>query len=211
MTKIIRACVLGMIAVTLSAALASAQEAEKSPQPAQAPGRNPGPLTPLKVQIVIARYQGEKKVSSLPYTLTLNANDGYFNGIGDFIPRGGPTRLRNGAEIPVPSLAMPKESPVQGPAGPVTYKAIGTNIDCWAHSTDDGRFRVNISIEDSSVYSEGQTAQGVPKLNDIPSFRSFRSANTVMLRDGQTMQFTSVADKITGEITKIDVTVTVVK
>src|SRR5207247_8187997 len=105
----------------------------------------------------------------------------------------------------------PKESPVQGPMGPVTYQSIGTNIDCTARSTDDGRFRVDISIEDTSVYADGQTAQGTPKLHDIPSFRTFQSSNTVILKDGQSTQFTASADKISGEVTKIDVTQTGVK
>src|SRR5439155_22057251 len=32
------------------------------------------PIVPLKVQIVISRYQGEKRVSSLPFTLAVNTN-----------------------------------------------------------------------------------------------------------------------------------------
>ena len=113
--------------------------------------------------------------------------------------------------VPVPTIEAPKGSPVQGPMGPVTYHQIGTNIDCFAQSTDDGRFRVNVSIEDTSIYADGQTAQGAPKLSDIPSFRSFQSKNTVILKDGQSIQFTAAADKVTGEVTKVDVTVTVEK
>jgi hypothetical protein len=153
--------------------------------------------------------QGEKKVSSLPYILTVNANDGVKGVFGTFEPR--VARLRTGASVPVPSMASPKESPVQGPMGPVAYKPIGINIDCTAQSTDDGRFRVDISIEDTSVYSDGQTAQGVTKMSDIPSFRTFQTSNTVILKDGQSSEFTAAADRITGEVTKVDVTVTVVK
>lgn len=165
-----------------------------------------GPVVPLKVQIVMSRYHGEKKVSSLPYTLTVNANDGMIMPDGRFSPFN-IARLRTGANVPIPSVATPMETPV----GPVQYKQIGTNIDCTARSTDDGRFRVDISIEDTSVYSEGQTAEGVPKVKDIPSFRTFQSSNTVILKDGQSTQFLASADKITAEITKVDVTVTVVK
>jgi hypothetical protein len=168
------------------------------------------PLVPLKVQIVVSRYEGEKKVSSLPYTLAVNANDGFVMADGRFGPFN-VARLRTGAQVPVPSIAPPKESPIQGAMGPVTYKNIGTNIDCWAQSLDDGRFRVDISIEDTSVYADGKTAEGVAKINDIPSFRTFQSSNAVILKDGQSSQFTVAADKISGDITKVDVTVTVVK
>jgi Bacterial type II and III secretion system protein len=174
-----------------------------------APPPSPKALVPLKVLIVVSRYQGEKKVSSLPYTLTVNANDRVTGPLGQFEPR--MVQLRTGASIPVPSMAPPKESPMQGPVGPVQYKPIGINIDCTAQSTDDGRFRVDISIEDTSVYSEGQTAEGVAKMSDIPSFRTFQTSNTVILKDGQSSEFTAAADRISGEVTKIDITVTVVK
>jgi len=36
-------------------------------------------------------------------------------------------------------------------------------------------------------------------------------SNTLLLRDGQSSQLTSAADKVTGEILKVDVTLTVVK
>ena len=157
--------------------------------------------------IVISRYQGEKKVSNLPYTLLVNANDR----VAGLLPEPVIARLRTGASIPVPSMTAPKETPIQGPMGPIQYKSIGTNIDCSARSTDDGRFRVDISIEDSSVYSEGQTAEGVPKLSDIPSFRSFQTSNALILKDGQTTEFTAAADRISGEVTKVTVTLTVVK
>jgi hypothetical protein len=196
------------VAIALSAAiLASTATAQDKPLPPQ----QVGSIVPLKVTVVLSRYQGEKKVSSLPYTLMVNANDV----IGGLLPDVGPggsrvARLRTGASVPVPSVSVPKE-PSQAPAGPVQYKPIGTNIDCSARSTDDGRFRLDISIEDSSVYSDGQTAQGVPKFSDIPSFRSFQTSNALFLKDGQSTEFTAAADRITGEVTKVSVTLTVVK
>jgi len=177
---------------------------------AQDPSLRFKPVVPLRVQIVVSRYDGEKKVGSLPYTLTVNANDGFVAPDGRFNPFN-VARLRTGAKVPVPSIAPPQGSPVPGGMGPVTYQSIGTNIDCTAQSLDEGRFRVDISIEDTSVYADGKTVPGVSKIADIPSFRSFQSSNTVILKDGQSSQFTVAADKIGGDVTKVDVTVTVVK
>jgi hypothetical protein len=174
------------------------------------PQNKVAPMVPLKVDILVSRYQGDKKVSSLPYTMAVNANDGFLDMMGNYQPAN-PAQLRTGASVPVPSLAAPKESPVLGPVGPVVYKTIGINIDCWALSLDGGRFKVDIRIDDTSVYAEGQTAAGVSKIAEIPSFRTFQSHNAVMLRDGQSSQFTAAADRITGEVTKVDVTITVVK
>lgn len=199
--RILMSTVIASTAIVLGPSAATAQ---------QGPGiAKVGDLVPLKVVIVISRYQGEKKVSSLPYTLLVNANDLDQTLPGMQNPH--VARLRTGASVPVPSMASPKETPVQGPFGPVQYKSIGTNIDCSARSTDDGRFRLDISIEDSSVYTEGQSAQGVPKFSDIPSFRSFQTSNALILKDGQSTEFTAAADRITGDVTKVVVTVTVVK
>jgi hypothetical protein len=45
----------------------------------------------------------------------------------------------------------------------------------------------------------------------MPVFRSFRSTNTLVLRDGQTRQFTAATDRVSGEVVRIDVTLNVVK
>ena len=174
----------------------------------------PRALTPLKLQIVIARYQGEKKISSLPYTLSVNANDGRMVN-GQWVPYG--MNLRMGAKVPVPVVAPPGDrKQAEGPtsyaaAFGYNYQDVGTNIDCSVTTIDGGRFRVELRIEDSSVYADGQAAQGAPRLNDIPTFRTFRVNNPLILRDGQSSQFTVATDKISGEVVKIDVTLTVVK
>ena len=45
----------------------------------------------------------------------------------------------------------------------------------------------------------------------MPAFRSFKSNFTVLLRDGQTTQYTSAVDPVSGEVMKIDVTLNVIK
>src|SRR5262245_34793145 len=92
---------------------------------AQAPNK---PLIPLKIQVTIARYEGDKKVSSLPYILAVTAN--------------GPQGV---------SMRMGSQVPVAGGPGVVNYQNIGTNIDCSATSVDDGRFTVRLTVNDSSI------------------------------------------------------------
>jgi hypothetical protein len=188
------------LAVTLLSSPAVAQQTAPAAKPKV---ENPAekPLVPLDIQIVISRFQGEKKVSSLPYALAVNANDHELS------------RLRMGANVPVPSMAAPKGNPtgITGAMpGPVTYRDIGTNIDCTAHSLDDGRFQLLISVEDTSVYTNVQDAT-TPTVGDMPVFRSFRSTNTLVLRDGQTRQFTAATDRVSGEVVRIDVTLKVAK
>jgi hypothetical protein len=164
-------------------------------------------ITPLKVQIVFSKYLGEKKVASLPYTLTCNDDRQ-------------PVQLRMGIEVPV-LVTPPKEGPPS-----FNYKNVGTNIDCRAGMTGDGRFRLEMSVEQSSIYSavdekarrataegEGRPTWGVTDtpLANVPMFRSFRSTFAPVLRDGQTAQYTVATDPVSGEVVKIDVTLTVLK
>lgn len=195
-----------LLILGLTATLLSVRAVAQQPQPAPGPivvNKAPAekPLVPLDVQILVSRYQGEKKVSSLPYALAVTANDLEMS------------RLRMGANVPVPSMAAPKGNPtgMSGPMpGPVHYRDIGTNIDCVAKTLDDGRFQLLISVEDSSVYTNVQDGT-TPTVGDMPVFRSFKSTNHLVLKDGQTRQFTAATDRVSGEVVKIDVTLRVVK
>lgn len=200
MTKHLQTLTFTVLFVLAAGAAGFTQEPSKTqPASAAAPVQSRKPLTPLKVQVVVSRYQGDKRISNLPYTLSVNAN-------------GGKVSLRMGAQVPVPVAAAPAIDGKQMPAmGPVQYKDVGTNVDCFASTTDDGRFNVNIAIEDASVYTDGQTAQGAPRLDDVPAFRSFRSSMVLLLKDGQSMPLMTATDKISGEVVRVDVTLTVVK
>src|SRR5262249_30715465 len=175
-----------------STALVSTQENGKEKQAAAAPARVAPPTIPLKIQIVIARYQGDKKISSMPYNLS--------------VITGRPANLRMGTKIPVTMLMMsnvPKDAPT---GGPVQYQDVGTNIDCTATQLEDGRFSLGLTIEDSSVYPDDQGAS-----HPNPTFRSFRTSNGIALRNGETGTFTTATDKVTGETVKVDVTLPIVK
>jgi hypothetical protein len=178
-----------------------AGQAQPAPSPAPAPagpstGQALGPLVPLDVVVVVNRYQGEKRVSTLPYNLAVNANDRTISS------------LRMGARVPVQRAA----GLVGGPGfAQVEYQSVGTDIDCFARTMDDGRFQVNLIINDSSIY-ENVPGSVKPSADDnSPVFRSFKSTNTLVLRDGQTRQFTAATDRVNGEVVRIEVTLRVVK
>ena len=169
-----------------STVLAQGQDKEKAP----------APVTPLKVQVVIARYQGEKKISSMPYLLTMNV--------------GQRSNLRMGTQVPVSVTSIDSrttDGKAIPPPGAIQYRDVGTNIDCSAQALDDGRFQMGITVDDSSVYGDEQAS--TPKGN--PSFRSFRTVNSMVIRNGETFQFTAATDKVTGETIKVEVTLTVLK
>ncbi|HKE88244.1 MAG TPA: hypothetical protein VKB50_31020 [Vicinamibacterales bacterium] len=184
---------------------ASAQEPERQPQPPQPPAQGTqvrgvrGPVTPLEVQVTISRYQGEKKISSMPYMLAVNANST-------------DAQLTLNVDVPVAATTFvpaDDKSPPPGPLMSFNYRPVGTNIVCGASSADDGRFEITIGVDETSVVpsSEGQ----VGTRPGMPAFRNFKSRNRLLLRDGQTRQYTAATDRISGETVRVDVMLKVVK
>jgi hypothetical protein len=198
---------LGLIALGESAGAAAQAPKEQAQTPGLVtPTPQLPPLIPLSVQVVVSRYQGEKKVSSLPYTLAVNANASRQGTAGSTV-----SSLRMGVEIPLSTTAPSPDGKSLAAPGPIQYRPFGTNIDAWANSIDANRFQVNVSIEDSSIYTTEQAASASPKASDLPVFRSYRYKNELVLRDGQSAQFTAATDRVTGEVIKVDVTLSVLK
>jgi hypothetical protein len=176
-----------------SGVIARAQQPAAPPAAASAPAQPvaQAPLTPLKLQVVISKYQGEKKVSSLPYTLAVNANES-----------GRQAELTSAIQVLIPIVTVNEKT-----TGPV-YKDVGTSIKCAAAAMDGGRFKLELAVEDASVYPESKIpADGARG----PWLQTFRSSQTLILKDGQTTQYTTATDKVSGDVVKIDVTLTVVK
>ena len=167
-------------------------------------------LTPLELEVVISRYQGEKRISSVPYLLAVNAA----NDIGRAVE----TMLNMGTEVPVPTAAFTpvtpqdKEKAGEPPFNPLrsyNYRSVGTNITASAATSAEGRFEIRLFIDDTSIYRTDSKDGGF--VADMPVFRSFRSRNTLLLRDGQARQYTAATDRVSGEVVRVDVTLRVLK
>lgn len=179
--------------VLLATASLAAQEAVQPPP-------NPRTAEPvsLKVSLVFARYQGDKKISSVPHVLWVTANQNR-------------TSLRMGTQIPVPTTVFGKEGER---SQSYTYKDVGTNIDCGATTASGGLFKLVLTVEDSSVYYPDQSdtaTKPTSAATGAPAFRSFNSTFTLFLRDGQTAQSTSATDPVSGQVIKLDATINVQK
>ncbi len=151
--------------------------------------------TPLKVQVVLSRYDGERKLASMPYTMLVNAGE-----------RDNRVTLRMGVALPI--AAAGKDGPT------VSFHDVGTNMDCSAVAVDGGRYRINLAVNHSSVFEsdQKQLQAAVPRPGDSAQLiRSFTSSFVLNLRDGETGQSIAATDPVTGETMKIDVTVHVVK
>ena len=175
--------VLTALALLVSSALgAVAQETAKPKPDPLTPS-----VTPLRVQVVLSEYDGEKKVSSLPYTFTVNADERK--------ARPG-SLIRNGVRVPIITT---KDQ--------FTYVDIGTNLDCSATLQEDGRYKLQMALERSSISSEASTSGG----SGTPMIRQFRVDLNPVLKDGQTVESVASTDPLTGHVHHVSVTLNVIK
>lgn len=170
-----------LLVLTLPAPGAQAQEKAEKPK---------GPATPLKLQVVLNRHDGERKVGSWPYTLSLNADD---------------AQARTCAAMMVPLKYQAPEA-----HGNVVYKSVGNTVECRAESLADGRFKVACSVEQSTV-DPRKTAESEAIALLPPVLRSFKAEGAVILRDGQTAQYVAGSDPLSGETLKVDLTLNVAR
>jgi hypothetical protein len=162
-------------------------------QSAQASGQTPKEViekTPLKVTVVISRWQGEKRISNLPFTLYVNTHDN--------------TSLRMQSDVPITSTHPDEKT--GAPVTTVLMRSVGTSLDVnarLASGTPSGRFAIHLTVSDSQV--------SAPATGGRPAITSFTSTSYLLLRDGETQQFTTATDKTTGDVVKVDVTLNVLK
>jgi hypothetical protein len=108
---------IALVAALMAPLAAQEPPPPQPPQASQPPGgrKTPAPI-PLKVTVLLSRFQGDKRISSMPYVLGVMAS-----GWG----AGPKTTLRMGLEVPVATSSNVAVSPV-------SYRNVGTNIDCGA-------------------------------------------------------------------------------
>jgi hypothetical protein len=183
------------LALALVAPLAPAALAQEKPAP---PAQQTAAMVPLKLDIVISRTAGEKKISSMPYSLWVTAN----------APAGGAlTRLRMGVTVPIlATVFASKEGAESQPMRSYTNRDIGTNIDASASTAADGRYAVGITLNDSGLSAKVDGA-----VEGAPLLRNFTSHFYLLLRDGQTATYSSATDPVTGETLNVQVTLSVLK
>lgn len=193
MRRMIAALLLATFAMTT--ARVSAQDKPKSEEaPTEARTTEP---TPVKVSVTFVEFEGEKKVKSLPYTLVVVAD-------------GKPPKsvLKMGSRVPV---YTGKENGMQ-------YLDVGSNIDCQANRSKDNTFDLKLDLDRSWVEGDvsvpvdrGTSSQTSNGQFPEPIVRQFRSALTLSLRDGQTVESAFATDPLSGKVFKVEVSLSVVK
>src|SRR6478609_8183182 len=130
LARTVGVCALAFVLVGVSVIQAHAQAATPPPPPP------PLPTQAAQVDVVLARYQGDKKTSSLPFTLMLTAEQ-----------RAGTVSIRMGVDVPVGTSTsnVTQTTGAQGgsPRAVETTKAVteyrnvGTSIDSSVSRVDE--------------------------------------------------------------------------
>src|SRR5579859_6136423 len=165
----------------------SGLRAQDAPKPPSSPKKDDlvQAVTSLRIQVVFMEFEGDKKVSSLPYTLSVNADE----------RRGRPnSQVRSGTRVPI---ATDKDK--------YTYLDIGTNIDCSASLQDDGRFKLQMTVERSAI--SGDVSSAITS----PIIHQFRAESNPVLKDGQTVESIVATDPLNGHVYHVSVTLNVIK
>lgn len=152
--------------------------------------------TPLKIQVVFSEYDGEKKVSSMPYSLSVWSDERS--------PERWRGSLRVGLKMPI--FTAGKDSQIQ-------YMDVGTDMDCFVQRQDEGRFKVNFQVRRTSVNALEAAAKesATADIGGRPILRNFSAQGDLVLRDGQTALATTAADPLSGRILRVEITLNVVK
>jgi len=153
-------------------------------------------LTPIKVQIVFTELDGDKRVSSMPYSFTVVSDErmgGKYS-----------TSIRTGIRVPIET---------DGKEQKTTYLDIGSNIDCGIETENDSRFHVYLTFERSALYpnKSGEGEKLVTNPGGNPLVRTFRGSENLILKDGQTSENLVSTDPLNGHTVHVSVTINVQK
>ena len=167
-----------------------------APQSAAASAQS-APLLAARIDLLISRFQGEKRVATLPYSFNTTITHPSF-GVSN-------VSVRLGSQVPVPGSQVP---------GTFRYQDVGISIGVSGVTPlPDGRYRLNVNLEDSSLLSSDATAEErrISNTNPGPVIRSNSFSSNLIVRDGQPQQFSVGTDKVSGETLKAELTLTVLK
>jgi hypothetical protein len=170
--------------------------AQDKPQEKSKSDDKPRPSVPIKVQIVFTEFDGDKKISSMPYSFMVIADERMGGNYS--------TSLRTGVRVPVEVGSKDQQT---------IYMDIGSNIDCGVRSEEDGRFRLLLTVDRSALYPnkspEGERMVANP--NGQPVIRQFRTSENLVLKDGQTSENIMSTDPLNGHTLRVSVTINVQK
>jgi hypothetical protein len=115
-----------------------------------------------------------------------------------------------GTEVPTPF------QPGTNGGKTYTYQTVGMDISAQVRAGQEGRHYLTLSYTDTAAAdaprAEAPRSESFgATLQAIPVLRSWSMSNALLIRDGQTLPFGSVVDRLTGDVVKSEVTFTLIR
>jgi hypothetical protein len=88
------------------------------------------------------------------------------------------------------------------------FKNAGVDAQVTAQALPDGRFRLEVSFEETSVLAGGG-GPTAPSDGGNPILQVVKGESRIVVREGETVPFASAVDPVTGEIVRVDVAIDV--
>lgn len=183
----------------LFVSLAFAQFASPQEKAAETKQERVDRQTPLRIQLLLTEFDGDKKIASMPYSFLVNSAEP-----GPLFHES--TKIRDGVRVPVEKTN----------SGERTWTDIGTNIDCWAQPVTENRHKVTIRVDYSALIIDNNNARSLGVAADksgliLPAVHQVTMEFSPVLKDGQPSEISTVTDPFNGHVFKVSVIATVVK
>lgn len=96
--------------------------------------------------------------------------------------------------------------------GSLQYRAVGTDLECRASEAGAGRYLVETKVSHGPMYRLPAAGTGPPGpgslFAEMPLFRTVEATVSSIYRDGQTSSPVVARDPVSGEVSRVSVTVT---
>ena len=166
--------------------LAAAPGVQAQDPPAKASEEYKAPGKRLLVRFQETRLRGESTTASRPCTVALHADAGR-------------------ARVFVGTLAAITVADKNAPAS--MFKGAGVEARVSATTLADGRYRLDARFEESFVLA-ASTGTDATTAGGNPILQIVKGESQVTLREGETVPFANAVDPVTGEVVRVDLTLT---
>jgi type II secretory pathway component HofQ len=179
MRKTIGICLLALLAVA-PASVAQSPPAASPPVAEKTPGKR------LLVRFQESRLRGDATTATRSCTLLLQAD-------------GGPARVFVGTQAAI--TVADQNAPT------TVFKNAGIEARVTATTLPDGRYRLDAAFEESSLLAAGGGSDTAVTSGN-PILQVVKGESRIGLREGEAVPFASAVDPVTGEVVRIDLSVT---
>ncbi len=131
----------------------------------------------VRVQFILSRRQGDRKIASRPYAVVLQADQETTG------------TIFSGSQLPVETTPTPGTPTI-------VLQDVGAGARVTVHRLPDGRYRLDIRFSDGALSA----------IKGSPRVQTFQADSRLYVRLGETVPLASAVDSQSGDVVEVDVT-----